>query len=256
MSDPRAMETGYDADDVLAMDWALGALEGPARASAEARRQADPAFAALCQDWAERLAPMSDALAPVAPSAELWSRIDAAIGAEATVPVVVPAPAAAVAQTQSSWWGNLALWRGMTAAFGALAIGLLATRPDPVPAPPATPPAAPATAQLATVLAAEGGAPLVTIALDPDSKSAILAPVSDQDLEGRVPELWLIPADGTPRSLGVIDLGGTQRIAVPPTLLELVAEGAILAVSLEPVGGSPTGAPTGPVVATGKLSSI
>jgi anti-sigma-K factor RskA len=71
-----------------------------------------------------------------------------------------------------------------------------------------------------------------------------------------VPELWLIPADGVPRSLGVIGLGGTQRVTLAPTLLELVADGAVLAVSLEPVGGSPTGAPTGPVIATGRLTAI
>ena len=31
---------------------------------------------------------------------------------------------------------------------------------------------------------------------------------------------------------------------------------AVLAVSLEPPGGSPTGLPTGPVIGTGKLTSL
>lgn len=251
MSDPRSLEPGFDADDVLAMDWALGALDPAAQSAADARRQADRAFAARCDDWSSRLAPMADDLEPVPPSADLWQRIDAGIGGETARPI---APAAAPAS--SGWWGSLALWRGATAAFGALALALLATRPGPAALPPAAPQPAPAASALATVLAAEGGAPLVTVSLDPASRTAILAPVSDQDLKGRVPELWLIPADGMPRSLGLIDLGGTQRITVPATLLELVSEGAVLAVSLEPVGGSPTGAPTGPVVATGKLSSI
>ena len=62
-----------------------------------------------------------------------------------------------------------------------------------------------------------------------------------------------IPGDGVPRSLGLLaDGGGT--IALPPGIAP--APGEALAVSLEPAGGSPTGAPTGPVVASGQLVSL
>ncbi len=105
-------------------------------------------------------------------------------------------------------------------------------------------------------MAAESGRALVTASLDTGRSSVVVSPVASEDLDGRVPELWLIPADGTPRSLGLIDLGGVQKVSVSPTLLKLVAEGAVLAVSLEPAGGSPTGLPTGPVVATGKLTNL
>ena len=88
------------------MDWALGALDGPARAAAESRRQSDAGFALLCNEWAERLSPLADEIAPLAPSAALWDRIDAAIGAEAALPVT--APAAAI---RTPWWENLLLWR-------------------------------------------------------------------------------------------------------------------------------------------------
>jgi anti-sigma-K factor RskA len=241
-------------DELLAMEWALGLLDAPAHEAAEQRRRADPAFAALCDRWHEDLLPLAEAAPAVAPSPALWTRIDAA-----TQPAPPRAPvAAAPAPVGSSWWNSLGLWRGATAAFAATALALFATRPQPAPppAPVAPAPVAPPSALLAATLSAENGPPLATAALDPDRGQVVLAPVGAADLQGRVPELWLIPADGRPRSLGLIALGGAQRIDVPPTVIALVADGAVLAVSLEPAGGSPTGQPTGPVVATGKLARV
>ena len=72
----------------------------------------------------------------------------------------------------------------------------------------------------------------------------------------RVPELWLIPADGKPRPLGLLRADRTVTIAIPPEFARQTASNAVLAVSLEPPGGSPTGQPTGPVIGTGKLTSL
>ncbi len=244
----------FSADEQRAIEWALGLLDATQQREAERRRHADPAFRALCDSWEMRLATLADDL----PSAELapglWTRIEAAIAPPAPASTTeAPAPRAGL-------WHSLALWRGASAAFAALALALLLTRPadPPAAAPPQAPPEAPAarSALLATTLAPEAGPPLVTVAVDPDRRALLLSPVAGPDGDGRVPELWVIPADGRPRSLGVIDLGGTRQIVVPPTLLELVADGATLAVSLEPVGGSPTGQPTGPVVATGTLARV
>ena len=197
----------------------------------------------------EQLLPLADEVAPIAPSAALWNRIDTEIGEEAGFQ-------AAAAVASAPWWSRLGIWQGATAAFASLALALLVTRPS-APAPVVVPPAAaPQGNLLAATLAAESGRPLVTASLDTGRSSVVVSPVATEDLDGRVPQLWLIPADGTPRSLGLIDLGGVQKVDVSPTLLKLVAEGAVLAVSLEPAGGSPTGLPTGPVVATGKLTNL
>ena len=62
-------------------------------------------------------------------------------------------------------------------------------------------------------------------------------------------ELWMLPADGPPRSLGLLPVsGGEARHEIPPALLALLGNAQGLAVSLEPAGGSPTGQPTGPVL--------
>jgi anti-sigma-K factor RskA len=72
----------------------------------------------------------------------------------------------------------------------------------------------------------------------------------------RVPELWLIPSDSKPRPLGILRADSTVTITLPPELSPLTVSNAVLAVSLEPPGGSPTGQPTGPVIATGKLTNL
>ena len=72
----------------------------------------------------------------------------------------------------------------------------------------------------------------------------------------RVPELWLIPPDGRPRAAGLLHADQTVVLTLPPELAALAKNNAVLAVSLEPPGGSTTGLPTGPVIATGKLTSL
>ncbi|HZD88469.1 MAG TPA: anti-sigma factor, partial [Pseudolabrys sp.] len=72
----------------------------------------------------------------------------------------------------------------------------------------------------------------------------------------RVPELWLIPPGGKPLPVGLLSAERTVVLAIPPALVKQTESGATLAVSLEPPGGSPTGAPTGPVIGAGKLTSL
>ena len=67
---------------------------------------------------------------------------------------------------------------------------------------------------------------------------------------GRALELWAVPAEGAPRSLGLISADGASVVKRNRVMKDTAA----LAVSLEPAGGSPTGAPTGPILYVGKLT--
>lgn len=69
-------------------------------------------------------------------------------------------------------------------------------------------------------------------------------------------ELWVIPPGDKPHSLGLVDPDRPVKVRVPPELLPHVSADSVLAISLEPLGGSPTGQPTGPVVANGKLAQL
>ena len=85
----------------------------------------------------------------------------------------------------------------------------------------------------------------------PPPSVAITAPAPDQSLE-----LWAIPADGKPISLGVIPAGSKGKVELSEAQKALIGQPIALAVSLEPKGGSPTGQPTGPVLYQGALAAL
>jgi len=70
----------------------------------------------------------------------------------------------------------------------------------------------------------------------------------------RVFELWAIaPGTARPRSLGIIPANGELKLSpLPPDL----RDGVTLAISVEPLGGSPTQQPTGPVVFVGIVNAV
>ena len=228
-----------DGDDGLAIDVALGALGRDALRAAEARMARDPAFRTQVETWQRMLAPLDEATLPATPSPEVWSRIMA---------VVDPAPAARP-ETRGSVWSSLALWRGLagtSTALAAIAAVLLVVQPGVSPAPQL----------LVATLSSEAGASLITATYDASRGAIILTPAGKTDEDGRTPELWVIEGSNPPRSLGTIDLASPEAHAIPTARLQGLKPGSTLAISLEPKGGSKTGAPTGPVIATGKLTGI
>jgi anti-sigma-K factor RskA len=94
------------------------------------------------------------------------------------------------------------------------------------------------------------------VVYDARNRDIGLSHVTGARAEGRDFELWVIGDDQTPVSLGVIPMGSNVHLEVDDELRQRIDQGAAFAISLEPQGGSPTGAPTGPVVATGELHTI
>jgi anti-sigma-K factor RskA len=76
------------------------------------------------------------------------------------------------------------------------------------------------------------------------------------DAQGRAPELWLIPAGGAPRSLGLVSIDRAHTVQVPASLRNDLINGSVLAITLEPSGGAPRGVPTGPVIAKGDIANL
>ena len=106
-----------------------------------------------------------------------------------------------------------------------------------------------------TRAAGRPGAGAVTVTYDAREGRMLVNPVG-MDAGGKAAELWVIPAGGKPRSLGVIPDKAAATMVLPADRRALIAGGVTLAVSLEPQGGSPTGLPTGPVVMTGTMSAV
>lgn len=220
-----------DEDIVLAGEYALGLLSADAAAAFEARLVHEPQLRVLYAAWSEDLAGMTDGIAPVAPPAHLAARIEARLDG------------AAPRRRVGLGW----LLGGLAAASVALLLALNAGLFDPglrLPADPA----------LVAQIAAEDGSLRVAAAYDGDSGALYLDRQAGAAAPGRALELWLIAGDAAPVSLGVLPEAGRAALAVPEEL-RAGLEGGVLAISDEPPGGSPTGAPTGAVLAVGPITA-
>lgn len=226
-------------DDLLAAEYVLGALPADERAAAARRIEADPAFARLVDAWEARLSPMASGYGEAEPPASVKQALDRRLfgAAERT-------------SKRGAVWNSLFFWRGLaTAAIAALllVIAILAMAP----------PIAQITGdRLVASLSAEGSDVHYFVVYDPRTAQIGLSHVSGARGAGRDFELWVIEGKQPPASLGVIPAGSNVRLRVADALRRKIESGAVFAISLEPAGGSPTGQPTGPVVAAGDLKTI
>ena len=238
--------------DRLAADYVLGTLRGPARRRFEALLPAHAALRTAVSAWQDRLLPLSIALPPVRPSPQVWQRIEARIGGSTKTSAAPSTPAV-------RWWAQLAFWRGMAGFASVAAVSLAVLLANPSPALPpiivvmnATVPAGTSSSTAAGTAAGTVTPASFVVSLSGDRRTAVARPLVNVTLEpGRVLELWAAAGSNPPRSLGLISASGATvvgRTTLPPGTDHL-------AVSLEPPGGSPTGAPTGPILYVGKLTS-
>ncbi len=234
--------------EALAAEHALGVLGARERAEAETRMARDPAFAADVEAWRQRLAPMLDSVAAVPAPAQTWARIER----------LLPANDNGELLGRVRFWRNSAVGGFGLAAAGIVAALVVAAQPPTIVTRDV--PVQPQGQLLSASVVSQDTRvqPLFVAAYDPDRKQLIVTSLlpegSDRD---KVHELWLIAGQDNPKSLGLVESGKAKVIALPTELLQKMGEGAALAVSVEPPGGStnPDG-PSGPVIGVGKLSKL
>lgn len=238
-----------DLQERLAAEYALGTLRGRARARLQRWMREDAAIARGVAQWEARLAPLAAAVRPVAPPARVWAAIRARLGA-----------------SRAGLWHNLAFWRGLGLAASGMAAVLVTAvvvvspgAPVPAPAPVVVtlPPAEMAGLYLAVLSDPKTQRPLLLVTANRRSSELQLRTL---DASIRVPgkdlELWALPAGGAPKSLGVPAEGARVTLALAQAADRALGDVPALAVSLEPRGGSPSGAPTGPVLAAGPCIKV
>jgi anti-sigma-K factor RskA len=221
-------------DDIaLAGEYVLGLLDPAETAAAQARGATDAAFAAEIEAWRERLQSMVAGADTVAPD-HIWRSIDSAL----------PAP-----KGQDRGTGALRLWQGLTAlsAVAAATFAFLAFPPAPTPTPEAAP--------LVAALGSEIDKTAIAARYDADSGELLMTPVS-LNTGNLYPEIWIVPADGKARSLGMMATDKATRVIVSPEMREFMTQGGVLAITPEPAGGAPGGKATGPIIASGKITTI
>lgn len=220
--------------DALAADYVIGTLRGGARRRFEALLPAHVELRDATAAWRDRLMPLTAVIAAVQPSGEVWRRISDRLDEGRSAPA-------------TNAWSRLAFWRGLTAFASVAAIGLAVLLANPRAVPP------PIVVVLAATDAAASGAaaPAIVASISGDGATLVARPIVPVALRpDRSLELWAVPKDGVPRSLGVLP-AGSGTVALRGKVLAGVDT---LAVTIEPLGGSPTGQATGPIVYAGKFS--
>ena len=247
------MATFPEDDALLAGELALAVLEGDELAEARRRQLAESDFAEAVRWWEARLARMAEAGGAVEPSADMLksihTRIDALGGSTATK----FADTGERLRTGPSRWSIGLAALGTALAAAAIVLFVSAPRGPDTPAPVETP--APTT-QLVAQLQDENGARSLAGIVDPQRRTIALSTAGLEADAGRVAELWVIPADGVPRSLGTIPGNGRYDRELTEAEAAYLQEGSSLAVTFEQDDGVPHTEPTLPILLVGPLDQV
>jgi anti-sigma-K factor RskA len=211
----------------LAAEYALGTLRGPARRRFESWLRSDAALRAAVASWQARLATLAELGRPVAPPERVWSGIERRL----------QAPSA----PRWRFWSGLAL--GTSAAAVVLAVLLAGRGEAPLP-------------QQVAALADEQARTALVVTADPARRRLHVRVARDVRVpDDRSLQLWAIARNGTPRSLGILPDNRSAELALDGRAIG--PDVMLLAISLEPKGGSPNpAAPTGPVLYKGSWTQL
>jgi anti-sigma-K factor RskA len=226
--------------DALAAEYVLGTLRGPARRRFERLARSDPTLGEAVRRWEERLLPLAEELPPLAPPMRVWTAILARIRGSGRA-----------ARAKTSIWQSIGLWRGLALAGLAAVVALSVVLLRPAPEAPAE--------TLVAVLSGPDAKPALIASADPKGRYLTVKALAPLTVAAdRALQLWALPEKGNPRSLGLLATGRERiaRILLPSPADQSLQYVPQLAISLEPVGGSPTGLPTGPVLFTGAVQRL
>lgn len=219
----------------LASEYVIGTLRGRARARFQSLMRYDPGLRQIVAEWEARLTPLAVAAGEIAPPTRVWRAVAQRIAGGATK--------------------GLAFWRGLAVTSTAFVLILaafigLAPRPEPPMA-------------MVAVMSDDKGEPALVVSWPPMKATRdpyvrikvvqehpVMAP-------GTTWEMWMLPrGKAAPVSMGLITTDADQTMRIKPALANRMEGAYGMAMSVEPEGGSPTGAPTGPVIFKGQCVKI
>lgn len=217
--------------DALCGEYLLGSLRGAARRRFTRALREEPLVALRYQYWQRLFSPRFAASIAIQPDAALWKRLSRELDLD---------------RYRIPWMQRLGLWRTWAGVATAALLAVLTFQMLPLETETRF-------VEIAQ-MRGEDRNMVITASLSEDRKELSLRaarPVVAGPSQSY--ELWLLPESGeAPLSLAV--LGQLDaRFALPPALVPRLLAGAKFAVSVEPNGGSPTGAPTGPVILAGVI---
>lgn len=283
-NDPKALL------NLIAAQYVLGTLSVSARQRIQTLLPQQPALRQMIYAWERRLNPLAELLAPQPVPQQVWQRIEAKLQilsplAQHDLAAAQPAqnhpaqphsepdhnPSLPADSPRSSTvkqgpvqlrpakksTRNLAaIWQPWAWASTAIAAGLalfIAVNPQLMSGnPPAVVvQAQPVPSRDIAVLSDDSKQPAWIVRQQ--GNTLLLSQMGDYQVpSGRDLELWSIQGKAAPQSLGVVRIQ-QGKAALSVAQAPLLSADTILAISLEPRNGSPTGQPTGSVLYSGKV---
>jgi anti-sigma-K factor RskA len=230
-----------DDIDGLAAEYVLGTLTREERQVVADRRVIDKDLDLAIEAWERRLAPLVETISPVAPSPNLYNKIRTQIGPSQQV-VSLKAREQMLARRAARWRNAFV---GATAVAASL-VGVLGYR-ETVGRDEAR--------QYVAVLDSGDDLPAFLLTVDTRTKMCVITAVNPPTQSAKTYQVWMVSDKmPKPKSLGMVNKPGEMQMMPMQSRSEMdLLMNASFAVSVEPMGGSPTGAPSGPVMFTGKL---
>tara|TARA_R110002074_G_scaffold16967_1_gene56382 strand:- start:293 stop:1012 length:720 start_codon:yes stop_codon:yes gene_type:complete len=229
-----------DKDEIarLADEYVLGLLEPMEAEAVEVEMETNPDLAKAVGESQDRFLPLDLSATSETLREGFAGEVKQALGPEqeaaSATSKVVPMTAR---KKKSPWLSKQGLWPAIAATIIGIIIGsyLPLNRPEPV--------------IVAVLVDANGVAQ--AIVEDYGNSEAQIRFVSDVEVPtGKTMQLWTLPSPETgPVSLGV--LPGVQPAVVDGPSLPAPKQQQLYEVTFEPLGGSPTGKPTGPILGKG-----
>ena len=228
--------------DMLSAEYVLGSLQGAARIRFEQLIQQRADWAKTLNWWQTHLHLLAETVPAVRPRKQVWPQIENRLWNKTG------------SSNASNWW-RILNWRNTALLSTSLAFIFATFLVVQAPNKPSISEPT-AVAMLANDKAQAGW--LLSLASNAGGHAEIRANslASLQIKNQNTYELWLLPTDKSkPISLGLLPQKGNKVLVVPANLVAMLSESG-LAVSVEPMGGSPTGQPTGAVLYQGKLVKV
>ncbi|MEL7298689.1 MAG: anti-sigma factor [Pseudomonadota bacterium] len=222
--------------DRLAAEYVVGTMSSRARRRFAALMRDDLRLRRAVHDWEHRLAGLNAGQELMMPPASSWHAIEAAIDAFEGNPVTSPQVA--------SRWLKSALAASLALIVAVAALLYFPERGDRFDAPVYT----------SALAGSDGAVTFVVDAFDDSSTVRIRDLNVSPPGDGLIYQLWAVPPGGAaPQSLGLLGDGQVSRLELSESQYDALINATVLAISIEPAGGSPTGAPTGPIPFSGSL---
>jgi anti-sigma-K factor RskA len=233
-----------DLVDKLAAEYVIGTLRGGARRRFENLLRRHAELRRAVAEWQDRLQPMAELASSTQPPAAVWQAIETKLGLHSKPQ-----------RKRLSWLElreDLSFWRGLglfsTTAAIILTTLLLSKQELSVPVTPVN--------SYIAMLSNDQARPVAVVTGDAQNGQLLVRLLAPQPIAvDKSLQLWAVPKDGPPRSLGLLAADGSVTLVLPDNATPQAVP--LLAVTLEPKGGSPDPkGPTGPIVFKGSWLQI